>query len=107
MPTLYEVVNYHSYAEFMSVYNSSDASLIINDLLLRSLGNYDTTTRFAIASQLLDDGADPAAQYEIGHRWSPGWTSIYAIDDAPAHQRGPITRCPCPEPRTRIPPASG
>ena len=61
MPTLYEVVN-HSYDEFMSVYNASDASLIADKLLLRSLVNNDTTARIAIASQLLDDGADPAAE---------------------------------------------
>jgi ankyrin repeat protein len=59
VPTLYEVVNH---SEFMSVYNASDASSIADDLLLRSLANNDSTARIAIASQLLDDGADPAAE---------------------------------------------
>jgi ankyrin repeat protein len=61
VPTLYEVVN-RSYDEFMSVYNSSDASSIADRLLLRALGNHDSPARIAIASQLLDDGADPAAE---------------------------------------------
>lgn len=65
VPTLYEVVN-HSYDEFMSVYNASDASSIADDLLLRSLANNDATARIAIASQLLDDGADPAAEFTNG-----------------------------------------
>jgi ankyrin repeat protein len=50
----------------MSVYRNSDASSIADELLLRSLGNNDVTARIAIASQLLDDGADPAAQYKDG-----------------------------------------
>jgi ankyrin repeat protein len=63
--TLYGVVS-RSYAEFMSVYGDSDASLIADELLLQSLGNNDVAARIAIADQLLDDGADPAAQYQDG-----------------------------------------
>ena len=37
-------------------------TLNADDLLLRSLGNNDPTARIAIASQLLDDGADPATE---------------------------------------------
>jgi hypothetical protein len=59
--TLDEAVH-RSYDEFMSVYNASDTSLIADDLLLGSLGNNDSIARIAIASQLLDDGADPAAE---------------------------------------------
>ncbi len=65
MPTLYEVVS-RSYTEFISVYDTSDASLIANDLLLRSLTNNDSAARIAISSQLLDDGADAAAEYSDG-----------------------------------------
>ena len=59
--TLYDAVH-HSYDGFMSVYNSSGASLNADDLLLRSLGNNDPSARIAIAGQLLDDGADPATE---------------------------------------------
>jgi len=63
--TLFGAVT-QSYGEFMSVYDATDASLIADELLLQSLGNNDVTARIAIAGQLLDDGADPAAQYQDG-----------------------------------------
>jgi hypothetical protein len=62
---LHDAVN-HSYDDFARVYVRSDASSIADRLLLGSLGNNDPAARIAIATRLLDDGADPAAEYSGG-----------------------------------------
>lgn len=68
MASLYHLASYGSFDEFMSEYKPADATdpEAGERLLKRAVTNGDIAARVAIATRLLDDGADPAQATEDG-----------------------------------------